>query len=325
MNQTEAAKLLFQEILDTLELTEKTATGFYPVKCEVCHDTKKRGGFHQEPDGTIVYNCFRGKCNATTVWNPSEPFHRGIRRVLKAFHVEIPMEIRLSDPAIPPAAKRSLDSELYTEHTYHMMSLPTGAIALNPNVHIKHYTYLCARHMLGNEFETGTYYIGTVGYTANWLIVPLPWMSGLMGWQGINIDAKTNHGKYLYTVEKNHNEHLLYLPTGRIPDEPILVEGIFDAKSVPDGVGVLSSQVSKEQAYMLKDKNPILFPDKEGSRFVETALKYNWRMCLPKFVGKDANDALLELGRLELALRIHDSIIEPTERLPDLFRLWTMS
>ncbi|MBT8449368.1 MAG: hypothetical protein KJO69_06740, partial [Gammaproteobacteria bacterium] len=40
-----------------------SAKGFHLIRCPVCQSKAVKAGFKFEPD-KIVYNCFRGSCNA---------------------------------------------------------------------------------------------------------------------------------------------------------------------------------------------------------------------------------------------------------------------
>lgn len=289
-------------------------TGFNDVRCMVCGDTKIRGGFKFESDGTIVYHCFRGRCDASCVYKPEEGLTWKFKRMLEAFRVPIPTEIK--QEYVFRKKKQTVetyDKELYEKHSYRPVQLPEKGIErYDPDRHHVVRKWLAERSM-----DDRDYYIGSFGYWGGRILIPMYLHGTLIGWEGASL------GGHKIKYEKGGgNTDLMYFPLGEIPREPILVEGIFDAKSVPFGVGTLHSSVSRKQAFLLRNCDPILLPDREGSKFLEVAKEYGWRVIIPKYKEKDPNAALKRYGRLALAAHLRENIISNLAVAENKYKLW---
>jgi hypothetical protein len=299
-------------IRQSVDLGQPNASGFYAVKCKVCDDYKVRGGFKFESDGKIVYNCFRGKCDATSVYNPEEPITYKFKQVLKAFGVDIPTDIKLQQRQ--SRKPFTYDKELYQPHQYVNVELPTKhMVAYDPAKHSKVKAFLSER---GLEDDVD-YYIGISGKWANRLITPCRLNDVLIGWESRSLISDDK-----FFEKSAFNTDMMWFPDGIIPNEPILVEGIFDAKSIPNGVALMHSTISEKQAYFLRNKHPILLPDRKGSRFLSIAKKYGWPMIIPTYKEKDANAAMLAIGRLVLAEILRDNIHKNYNTIELRYNLW---
>jgi len=293
-------------IKDSLpEGTKQAATGFWTVKCPVCGDYQKRGGFKFEKD-KIIYNCFRGKCTARTAYTYGTVMTSKFKKILKAFDIDIPLEYLTQKSKIQEA----LQPELYEKHFYKDISLNSDFIKLDIFRHKIFVDYLHQRGIHDTD-----YYIGSSGQWTNKLIVPFRLYDSLIGWQGIDI----RRGIYL---KSSGNTDLLYFSTNTIPKEPLIVEGVFDAKSIPDGVATLQSTISKKQAYLLRNSSPILIPDRKDSNYLHAAKLYGWRMSIPDWKEKDANAAIQKYGRLVVAKMIHDGICHNYNEAEVKYKMW---
>lgn len=301
---------LKDSIRDSINHRGLSASGFYIVRCLVCDDHKVRAGWKLEGD-TIIYQCFRGRCDATIVYQRGSNPSRKFRKILDAYGITLPADIKLHSINQP---KEEVNDNLYEKHSYSSCQLPTYFYPYVPKKAGRIQRWL--RSIYG--MEDSDYLIGNKEEWQDRLIIPFYLDGKLIGWQGVYYGA----GKRQKYRKSSFNTDMLYSPSGRIPNEPILVEGAFDAKSIPDGVATLHSSVSKKQAYLLRNKNPILLPDREGSKYLEVAKRYGWRICIPSWYDKDVNEAMIRYGRMTVARMIHEGICKHQFEAEVKYKLW---
>jgi DNA primase len=93
------------------------------------------------------------------------------------------------------------------------------------------------------------------------------------------------------------------------------VEGPFDAIAI-DGISAMTNDVNEIQATRIKNlaKPVIVVPDRDlaGSKFIDTALKYQWSISCPNWEPqvKDCADAVLKYGRIYTLLSIVKNIVD---------------
>jgi len=297
-------------ILNSIPMDPATGSGYHNVVCKVCADHKKRAGFAFHPDGSIIYNCFRGKCTASCAYVPNNPISYKFKKVLSSFGVVIPaamlVQMQSHTSSVSPPA---YDKQLYKQHVYSNMNLPVTFLNYNPAVHKRAAQYLADR-----EIHDLDYYVSNDSDA--WLHVPLRYYSDLIGYQSIKLTDK-------FYLKSTNNTDMIYFPDGKVPDQPVIVEGIMDAKSIPDGIAVLQPTVSPRQAYTLRKKNPILLPDREGSRFLGVAERYGWPIIIPPWKEKDTNKAILKYGRIMVAEMMKESIVDNIETAKLKYDIWT--
>ena len=269
-----------------------TASGFETLKCPLCQDHKVRAGFKFDSQ-SIGYHCFRGQCGAAIKYQDGGYVSKEFRALLNALNVEIPAKVFLSKTTTP-----DYDSERYQPHQWKPLAFPSDFTALQVGSAL--WNTVKARRV-----EHYTYYVGLKNEWKNRLIIPHFYQSHLIGWLGVSMSQEKQVIKYL---RSSGNTDLLFLPTGQVPKEPIIVEGAFDALSIPKGVGTLHSKISKKQAYFLRNSDPIVIPDKKDSRLLECAERYQWRVSLPPWRGNDPNSAVRTYGKLVVCRMIYDGL-----------------
>lgn len=301
---------LTHRIKTAASLGSPTGSGFHTILCPMCNDTQwGRSGFKFEDD-MIIYNCFRGRCNATCVYKEGEFVSKKFRLLMEAIDVELPLEAIATNQKAKEKAKQTLNQELYEY-------VPLHDVELQENTDT----------MLNTGFTSSSY--PQVGFLKSrglffFRIKSIAHESIRRGQRGTTIFVCKLDGYIIgaiyythkrtssspYMVDPASMKGLLYTPTGFIPQRPIIVEGVLDALSVPNGVAVLQNTVSRAQAYRFKDKNPILLPDRTNSQFFAVAKRYGWDISLPMWKGcKDANDALLKYdSKLVLSQQIIDNV-----------------
>lgn len=300
-------------IKQEIQFNSIASTGFHTVKCPCCNDTKVRAGFVFNDD-SVAYSCFRGKCPiGSTKYVYGEYLPRKFKEVLNAFNIKIPPEILLSNKKFE--VKDLLNESLFTEHFYKTVELPETFKKYNPEVHTFYKTKLAERHIFDDD-----YYVGTQGEWKNKLIVPFRFRGKLIGWQGVSFFRD----KTVY-LKSSGNTDMLYFPdNGKLPSRPILVEGIFDAKSIPNGVATLESGITKKQAYILRNSKPVLLPDRKDSRYVNVAKKYGWDISIPEWKEKDINDALQKYGKFVVAKMMYDGMAKNSFDAEARYKLWRL-
>jgi len=298
---------LEDNIKNTVDFKGEAGTGFNTCKCMVCGDTKIRAGFAFDND-SIVYNCFRGKCPVgAAVYEKGGYMSRKFRQVMDAFGITIPTKALIKNRNLK---KEILDTSLFETHKYHPVELPKELKPYDPDRDNKFFLYLQDRGIHDTD-----YYVYDHGKFYNKLVVPFRFRDYIIGWQTIDI-------KSIYSPYKYGNDNMLYLPDGVIPKEPLIVEGVFDAKSIPNGIATLQSNISKKQAYHLRNSRPIFVPDRKGSRYLEDAKRYGWRISIPEWKEKDPNAALQKYGKLVVAQMIYDGIMDSYVKAQMKYELW---
>lgn len=298
---------LEDNINNTVEFVGEAGTGFKTCKCLVCNDTKVRAGFSFD-DNSIVYNCFRGKCPVgSAVYKNGDYMSKKFRDVMDAFGITIPTKSLIRNKTIK---REILDDNLFEKHKYEPVVLPKELKPYDPNRDRKFLLYLQNRGI-----DDTDYYVHDHGKFYNKLVVPFRFKNFIIGWQTIDITGKYNPYKY-------GNDNMLFFPDGKIPQEPLIVEGVFDAKSIPNGIGTLQSTISKKQAYLIRNTKPIFVPDRKGSRYLEDAKRYGWRISIPDWKEKDPNAALEKYGKLVVAQMIYDGIMNSYAKAQMKYELW---
>lgn len=306
----------FQHLIATqLHLGRTNANGWRNCKCQICVDKEgqhtENAGILFTVDGGIIYKCWSAKCQpySLTSYLPTEHLSWRFKNFLTAFGVQIPPEmmVELMSMVLDRPIEK-INYEIFQPHRWQPLQLPTNFIPYDPTVHSRAAAYLQKREMYDLD-----YFVDTSGV---WLYIPLRHYRSFVGYQKVFLPEK----KYF----KIGNSHLMYLPNGNVPETPIIVEGIIDAKSIPFGVAVLQSSVSARQAYFLrKCKQVYLLPDKNATGFLQTAKKYGWKVIVPKYQEKDSNKAMLKYGRLVLAEMLRERICETLGEAELRYKLWS--
>lgn len=302
---------LENNIRAAVNLGKKTATGFETLKCPLCNDHKVRAGFKFEPN-SIGYNCFRGRCGVSLKYEEGGHLSKTFLTLLDAIGADIPSEAFLNR-----GAKKILDTNLYEEHRWRTIAWDPTFVPLDRERFPQHWDYVVARKI--HEYP---YFVAVGGEYSGRIIIPFFNHGRLVGWQAALIHRDTGTRKYL---SASGNTDLLFLPEGRVPKEPIVVEGCFDALSVPGGVATLSAKMTKKQAFFLRNSNPIVVPDKKDSRLFDTALRYKWRISLPEWKFNDVNQALQAYGKFVVCRMIREGICDDAFEAKLKYRVWKYS
>jgi len=299
-------------IKSSVTFHEVTASGFHTMKCPVCNDTKVRGGFAFFPD-RIAYNCFRGKCDASTEYKYDAYMPKRFRHLMDVLGVDVPIELKVYNKK--PKIFDKLNEDIYEKHSYSTIEIPSDFVQYHPDYHYWFDDFLKSRHVT----FTQDLYVGKEDTWKNKLIIPFYYHGKLIGWQGVSVfDGKT------FYLTSGDNTDLMFINNhnGYIKKNPIVVEGIMDAASIPDAIAILGNSVSKKQAYLLKGHDPILLPDRKDSDFIKIAKRYGWRISIPEWKVKDANAAIQTYGKFVTMKMIHDGIQDNMLKAEVKLNLW---
>lgn len=302
-------KNLEDQITKAITLDKETPKGFRACYCPVCKDHTKRAGFKFEDD-QIIYNCFRGKCNASCGYTEGEYLSKKFKTLMKSLGVKIPIEAYNTNTQVQK--KVELNENLFKPHSYDPYE-PEKEY-LKPIIHdrasidggLARYRRVCYEynHLIRIAFHGNSTYSGIKCYLDQMLI-------------GV-IEVKSNEQ---YNKHSN-NSHLIFVPDGEIPDEPIIVEGAFDALCIPNAVAVLGDHISPQQAYFLRNKKPIFLPDRGNNRFFEQAKQYGWRISVPLWDEKDVNEYVQKYGLLNAVHKIRGAIHEDADIAEVMMRFY---
>lgn len=309
---------LITDIKMSAGLNHQESTGFYAMHCPVCNKVdKKTGGFKFESD-TIIYNCFRGSCDASCVFTLGEYVSKKFRNLMSTIHVTIPIELSIKKNSLADQIKKELESHLYEKHSFNSIKPVEGDMSLLMNQTddlsmrwIKHFD----RRKIPLE---GISIIESGRYRGN-CFLPFKLNGKLIGGQVI-----TKNG---YVAHNGGNEHVFYVPDGRINFETVfVVEGGMDAKCFPRTFATLRDRITKEQAFFLQGKRVIMIPDRSGgNKFPEQFHQYGWELCVPPWDVKDLNEAVIKYGVPAVYRMISENLYKDKLKATTAFRLWRMN
>ncbi len=308
---------LQEDIIGAIGLSRQEATGFHAMVCPICRNERKTGGFKFEQD-KIIYNCFRASCGSSTVYEIDTPVSKKFKALMTAIGVKIPMTLNAKKNVLADAIRRTLDLELYEKVSYQEIECPEDWKPLQ--MAEGKYAEFWKQTISNRQVELNDIFFIKSGVYKNLVAGGIYYYDKLIGFQIIT--RNTNGPKY---IVETINDGLVYLPERTIPNIPILVEGYLDAKCFPNTVATLHSKLSKKQAYILKDcREWWLLPDRNTENFLEIMRDYpNCKMIIPNWRYKDLNEAVMELGVIEVAEIIKNSLVDNYQEAKVKLRLWT--
>ncbi len=309
MNRDDAFDALADDIRGAIGSTT-TGSGFHPINCPMCKNREqgqKKGGFKFEHE-QIIYNCFRGSCDATTVYTKGEPIPKKFRALMDVLGVTIPIQLR-------SYKKRSFKEEQlddrFEKNVYKTMTLPEEC--RGRNLGDKWVDFLVGRECIYYDLD---FRVVTGGPYKGSLVIPHYFYDKLIGWVYV-----TKSGRYV--TEKGSSESMLFIPSKIIPERPLIIEGQMDALCFPDTVATCGPKITPKQAYHLRHSNPIVLPDRHGSKLYESAKEYGFDVSLPMWSEKDLNAAVINRGIMVAAHMIHKGIMKPGPKSDILYKRWT--
>lgn len=302
------------DLISRAGLHTKEASGFYAVYCPVCgKENKKTGGFRIEDD-SIIYNCFRGSCDGTVVYEAGTPISKKFRRLMDLYGVQIPADLRM----IRSTFKReleNLDESLYKKNQYKDCDEPEYMVEFEDAP--SHFKNHWVKEFDKRKTPLDDTYIINKGRYKGCCAIEMKFYERTIAYQ-----IHTLNGNYV--MHSNGNSNPIYLPEHVVPDSPIiLVEGTFDAKCFPNAVATMKKTITPEQAFHLRGKEVIMLPDKTGNHFIDVFSDYGWSMALPDWDVKDLNAAVCKYGILSAARMIRESIITDKLKAKTKYKIWS--
>lgn len=332
------------EVNSLLPAQRKTANKWISFNAPCCvhtgetQDRRRRGGVLYAPDGGVSYHCFN--CGFKTSYRPGRALSYKFKRWLEWMGADenliqrmIVEALREKDklPAEQSATKTkqiSFESKPLPDNSATLKQLGLN-IALRaewtednkmiwddrlvPENALDIIDYVGSRvprDMSIKKYDF--YYTETTAYNLHRrLIIPFYWQQQIVGYtaRAISNEIKPKYhsnqpADYVFNMDQQTAERQFV----------IVVEGPFDAMAV-DGVAVLSSEISEQQADIIDSlgREVIVVPDFDvkinetnnrkvwsGRGLVDAALEYGWSVSFPVWHEqcKDAADAAHKLGRL---------------------------
>lgn len=310
---------------------KSSPSGWVSGNAPCCHhngetpDTRGRGGFLTQPDGTINYHCFN--CGYKTGYVPGWHVSFKLKKLLRWMGVDeteirrlVIDSIRVRDliGVVQPKA----NDDIYEKIEFEARELPGNSINLmdmlqfyndnpkqfqNPKV-IGAVEYLLSRRVDLSKYK---FFWDTKAdaEAKNRIVIPFYHEHKLVGYT-THANFKTRI-KYINHVDSNYVFNL----DQQTPNRKIVIvtEGTFDALSL-DCVAVLNNEINLTQAELISrlNKEVIVVPhwDKPGRKMIDSALEYEWNVSFPLWAEtcKDINDAIKKYGKLFVLKSIIDSV-----------------
>jgi len=284
-----------------------TPSGWTSFNAPCCHhnghatDKRQRGGIIKGSDGSVSYHCFN--CGYKTGWQPGRNLSYKLRRFLQWLNVD--------DDIINKLALEVMRENEGVEVKQLNVNLPSfTAVQLPPNslkvqnvtdYNNKYYVsileYMQQRHL--NTDDHDFYWSSDLGYRDR-LVIPFYYKNELVGWTGRTI-SPNQKVKYLSEQQPGYCFNLDAQTDNKL--FAIVCEGVVDAIHV-DGVALMGSEVSDQQAMMINQLNKqiIVVPDrdKKGRELIPYAIEQGWSVSMPNWSKdiKDISDAVDKYGKV---------------------------
>lgn len=321
-------------IVSKLPASARAASnGWISFHAVCCHsrgestDTRRRGGIHPNPDGSVSYSCFN--CGFTAGYYPGKPLGLKFRQLLgwmgtddaeiKRLVIEA---LRLKELGIAPSVRAQEETHVDFDET----PLPENSREIvelaqhyeqagwdNSEMFVAAVEYLHGRGVPFGEATSAYQFYLTTATASNLnrrLLVPFYWDNKIVGYtaRALSDDVKP---KYINSNSPNYvfNMNRQYAKSKFI----IVCEGPFDAISI-NGVSVLGNTISDTQVEIIESlgKDVIVVPDFDlgetsigraswpGSKLVDRAMEVGWDVSFPIWseTCKDLNEAVVKYGRL---------------------------
>ena len=311
----------FQEDIKLhFHLNYQFPSGFYYLKCPICD--KGDSGFYFDNEN-IIFNCFRAKCRYSAVMKKGEYVPKKFRQLIETSGLEIPPDLLFSSNQ-QKKIEEEINKKLFKPVSYDHVGIPEHFEKVTKNKHKFIIKYLENRYI---DFDELPHELYTTNKPDKWfrrIIFPMYFHNKIIGFQGKKIDERTSGNKY-ETESFKINKALFYAPLGYIPKKVFLVEGIFDALSIPNGLALLSSNVSKGLAYLLRNHEVVIIPDRGNIKnTLKDIRKYEYRASIPDIDCKDMNEAIQKYGRIVTTKKVMDGIESDPYKIEVKLNLWDL-
>jgi hypothetical protein len=309
-----------------VRLGKLSSTGFYALRCPICHDYTERAGWKIE-HGKVGYNCFN--CSFGTVYKDSDGILTNkFKTLLDALHVPYDAieEVNAKrffrkEPEVITLESLTKKPNLFTRE----VELPSDSERITEDSFHLYNAYLKSRNL---DCNSHPFYVSHDKKFKNRLIIPFYRYGKLIYWQGRTIvndrlrylNCDTPKEAVIFNIDK------LYT----LVDRPLFVtEGVFDAIHV-NGVALIGSKLNEAKIELLKQsQRELIFVvdyDKNGCTLAESVIKYNLgRLAFPpkRF---DIDSSIKKYGKLWTYFQLVNSIpkSEMEQRIAlNLFKIGT--
>lgn len=277
--------------------------GWWTINCPMCvafgqprPDTKRRGGFRFDSDGSTAYHCFN--CGFKVRWQPGQGMGHKLKTLLRQIGVDEGEVQRLNLQLMSERDDTQIveykAEEIWTPEwpTIEVPGSSTLTCEAAEYIEDRKMTGLADWHWCDAKFWNidkrvilpYTWGGNTVGYAARWIGTPPKDTPKILR------KAPTD---FVFNMD----------PQGEPRKFVLVVEGEFDALAV-DGVAVLHNDISAKQAQLIADLDvePIVVPDRDrsGTKLAERAIELGWSVAFPDWDNgiKDCADAAKAYGRV---------------------------
>jgi 5S rRNA maturation endonuclease (ribonuclease M5) len=306
--------------------TKTTPSGWKSFNSVCCHhngqstDTRMRGGIVQAAD-SVSYHCFN--CGFKTSWQPGRPLSNKMKKLLRWLGALDDEINKLALAVLRINEGIQIQQHIVGLPSFNEVKLPEGSRLITDDFNSdnkylsKVVEYMSSRKILLNQgYE---YYWSPELAFRDRFIIPFYYNKKIVGWTARTYQPDS---KYKYISEQQPGYVFNLDQQTENKAFCIVTEGSLDALYI-DAVGVLSNEISKQQAMMLNrlNKDIIVLPDRDkaGKKLVEQSIELGYSVSMPNWKEniKDVSDAVREYGQLYTLY----SIVSAAESSPLKIRL----
>lgn len=264
-------------------------------------DKRQRGGIIKSPDGGVSYHCFN--CGFKTGWQPGRNISYKFRKLLQWFNVQDSVINKLALEVMRENEGYEAKSVTHDLPKFESRSLPEEAQLLSTVTDYDNKSYVTVLQYLYDRnlnFDDYDFFWSPKMSYKDRLIIPFYYKDEIVGWTGrtVNVNQKVKYLSdqqpgYCFNLDSQTEKKLF----------TIVCEGVIDAVHI-DGVALMGSEVSEQQALMINQLNKpvIVVPDRDkaGRKLVRTALEHGWGVSMPDWDKsiKDISDAVERYGKI---------------------------
>lgn len=266
---------------------------------------------------SVVYNCFRGKCDASCSYELAGYVSKKFKRLMESMGVRIPVDLLVAKRKSELATLLEDESHLYKKHTYKNIQPPEGFVPFSKSKNSS-FKNKAAKMFGERRCSLDDVFIADSGKYKGLSAFGMYLYDKLIG-----VNIVTDSG---YVSHFGGNSNVLYVPERTFNNSPIiLVEGGIDAKCFPNTAATLGNKITPEQAFFLRGRDVICIPDRKGgNRFIEQFSQYGWSFCVPPWEEKDLNEAVKTYGKIVVAKRIIENITKDLLTAKTRYKLWSL-
>lgn len=294
-------KTLASIIQERVVLGSISPTGFYNLRCPVCHDHSERGGFKFDGD-TTGYSCWN--CQSKFKYEEGTgKLSKNAKDILEAFGItrEVLRELTSSIFLKPPeAAEISLENVTKVKLHTPEIAFPDRTRPLLSDGHEEMQEPIL-EYLLSRKIDPlqHTFYFSLDPKFLRRVIIPY-WRDGkLIYWQARSIDQDV---KPRYKNPSVAKDAIIfgYDQLHSYEQAPLFVtEGVFDSVMI-DGISILGSSLNAAKIEILKrTKRRLIFVidrDHTGGELGKAVLANGWELTFVDLRARDINDSVVKFG-----------------------------